>query len=92
VTHDGARAAFDVEAARIRSLPPAEAFEAAGELVGRHSELRGLSARLRSEQARRVQESGDMGVTELARHLGVTKQRAHQILKRAGETAGDQPL
>ena len=89
MTSEAARAAFEADAARVRSLPPAEAFEAAGDLVEAHSGLRGLAAQLRAEQAKRVQDSGELTVTELARHLGVTKQRADQLLRRARESAGD---
>ena len=85
---DAQRAAFDAEAERIRSLAPVTAFEESGDLIRKQSDLRGLAARLRAEQAQRVIDSGEASVAELADHMGVTPQRVYQLLKRARESAG----
>lgn len=88
---DAQFAAFEAEARRIRAMAdPDAAFQAAGILVGRQVEFRGQAARLRAEQARRVFESGHMSITGLADRLGLTKQRAAQLLQRAREAAAEQ--
>ena len=87
---DAERAAFDAAVARIRDMDPLDAFEAAGELVDLHQEFRGVAARLRYEQAQRAWDTGHMTITELAARLGLTKQRASQILRKAREAAAEQ--
>jgi 8-oxo-dGTP diphosphatase len=85
---DAQRKAFDQRARQIRALPPRSAYDAAGELIDDHSEMRGLAADLRAESALRIWEAGDVRTIEaLGVLLGMSKQRASQLLQRGREIA-----
>jgi hypothetical protein len=88
------RAEFDAEVRRIRAMSdPFEAYRAAGMLIERHAEFRGLAAALRAEQAQRAFEAAQMSITQFAERLGITKQRAATLLQRARDTpAGLEPF
>lgn len=89
---DAQRAAFDARVREIMALAADDGFREAGALAEQHKGWRGEAARLRAERALRFWEAGEMSLTEFARHLELTKQRAEQILRRAREMAAEQSL
>jgi hypothetical protein len=82
---DEIRSAYADAAAAITGIAdPQQAFEAADTFA---EEIRRLyeqdAAELRNLQVDRIWEAEQMTAVELARRVGVSKQRAHQILNRA---------
>jgi 8-oxo-dGTP pyrophosphatase MutT (NUDIX family) len=89
---DAQRAAFDARVAEIMALAADDGFAEAGALADQHQAWRGEASRLRAERALRFWEAGELSLTQFAAHLGLTKQRAEQILRRARELAAEQSL
>jgi 8-oxo-dGTP pyrophosphatase MutT (NUDIX family) len=69
------------------------AYEAAGRLVRMQGQFRGIAARVRAEQIRRIwaEADGRMSLSRLGEILGVSKARAAALLKSAGELAEGDP-
>lgn len=85
---DAQRAAFEAEVRRINDMDDlATAFREASDLVDRQAAFRGEAASCRARLAQRLWESGDASIARVADRLGITRQRAYQLIKRAREDA-----
>jgi hypothetical protein len=85
-----ARALYEERAATILEMDDLDAaFIEASRLREQHGELESAAAELRAVIARRMWETGQYSIAQLATRLGVTKGRADQLLRRAGQPPAD---
>jgi hypothetical protein len=85
------RQAYADAAAAIRAAPdPQAGFEDATKLADAMREVAADAADLRAAAARRIYEEEQLTLTSLAKRIGVTKQRASQLMQTA-KKASDQP-
>lgn len=79
------RAAVEQAEGEIGQLAPLEGFAEADDLAYGLRAVHSDAAKLRLRQVVRIHESGSMSLAVLGRRLGVSRQRAHQLLQAALE-------
>lgn len=84
---DDVRAAVEAALAKIATLPPGDAFKAAGALSDYLTTESGMPvAKLRAAVAAQLKAGDGLSLAGLAETLGISKARAAQLVRAAAET------